>query len=106
MSHKILVKEAIRSQEAFKNLEKHLETIKQTVKEIDSKAEIYLFGSIAEKTHTYSSDIDILIITKENPSQIHLKLWKAGIKPPFEIHIQPPEKLELYKKRAKLIKIQ
>jgi len=47
----------------------------------------------------------VLIITKVEPAKVHLELWKTGIKEPFEIHIQPPEKIDYYKKRAKLIKI-
>lgn len=105
MSHEILVKNALKKQEAFKNLKKNLQTIKETIKKLDPKAEIYLFGSVAEKKHNYSSDIDILIITKLEPAKIHIELWKAGIKEPFEIHIQPKEKAHFYKKRTKLIKV-
>ena len=65
---------------------------------------MYLFGSTAEKRHTYSSDIDILIITKKDPARVQCELWKTGIKDPFEIHVQPPEKLQLYKTKAKLVK--
>jgi predicted nucleotidyltransferase len=65
---------------------------------------VYLFGSTPEKRHTYSSDIDVLIITKKEPARVHYELWKAGIKEPFEIHVQPPEKLHLYRRKAKLVK--
>jgi len=105
MSHKILVERALKRQKAFKNLQKNLQTIKKTVEKLDPNAEIYLFGSVAEKKHNYSSDIDILIITKLNPAKIHAELWKAGIREPFEIHIQPQEKTHFYKRKTKLIKI-
>lgn len=105
MPHEILVKTALKRQEAFRNLKKHLQTIKKTIKKLDVNAEAYLFGSVAEKEHNYSSDIDILIITKLKPAKIHAELWKAGIKEPFEIHVQPPEKAHFYKRKAKLVKI-
>ena len=65
---------------------------------------MFLFGSAAEKRYTYGSDIDVLIITKKEAARVHYELWKAGIKDPFEIHVQPPEKLHLYRRRAKLVK--
>ena len=37
--------------------------------------------------------------------KIHMELWRNGIKDPFEIHIQPPENLSLYRKRCKLLSI-
>ncbi|MHA1916741.1 MAG: nucleotidyltransferase domain-containing protein [Candidatus Ranarchaeia archaeon] len=61
--------------------------MKNTITNLDPIAEVYLFGSVAENKNTYKSDIDILIITQIKPEQIHAKLWKAGIKEPFEIHI-------------------
>lgn len=105
MSNEILIENALKRQETFRNLEKHLQTIKETVKKLDPKAEIYLFGSVAQKKHNYSSDIDILIITNQKPAEIHMELWKAGIKEPFQIHIQTKQKAQLYKKTTKLIKI-
>jgi len=105
MSHEILIKNALKRQEAFKNLKKNLQTIKETVKKLDPNAEVYLFGSVAEKKYNYSSDIDILIITKLKPAKIHAELWNSGIKQPFEIHVQPKEKAHFYKGKTKLIKI-
>jgi len=104
MSHEILVKTALKRQEAFRNLAKHLKTIKRKVNELDPKAEVYLFGSVAEKKHNYSSDIDILIVTKLYPAKVHAELWKAGIKEPFEIHVYPPEKAFFFR-AAKLEKL-
>lgn len=85
-------------------MKKNLQTIRETVKKLDPQVEVYLFGSTAQKKNTYSSDIDILIITKKEPATVQCELWKAGIKDPFEIHVQPPEKLHLYKTKAKLVK--
>ncbi|MCX8201449.1 MAG: nucleotidyltransferase domain-containing protein [Candidatus Caldarchaeum sp.] len=97
--------EALRRREIFENLEKYLTKIKQTVEAVDQKAEIYLFGSVAEGTHTYSSDIDILVVTRIEPAAIHAELWKAGITTPFEIHVQPPEKAKQYLSNTKAKRI-
>jgi len=97
------VKTALRRQEVFKNLGKHLQTIKETARKLDPDAETYLFGSVVENEYTYSSDIDVLIVTKLEPARMNLELWKAGIKEPFEVHVQPPEKVDSYRRRAKLV---
>ncbi len=105
MSHELIVEEAIRRQRIFNNLKEYLQTIKMTVRKMDPEAEVYLFGSVAENRYTYSSDIDILIVTRMEPAKVHLELWKTGIKDPFEIHVQPPEGLNPYKDRGKLTRI-
>jgi len=105
MSHELIVKTALKRQEAFRNLAKHLKTIKETVYRLDPEAETYMFGSVVEKKHNYSSDIDILIITRLHPAKFHSELWKAGIKEPFEIHVHKPEKADFFKTRAHLVRI-
>jgi hypothetical protein len=105
MSTKVIARATIRRREAFTNLQKHIQTIKETTMKMDPNAEAYLFGSVAENKHTYSSDIDVLIVTKAEPAKVHLELWKSGIKEPFEVHVQPPEKMHLYQRRAKLVKL-
>ncbi|MBC7113634.1 MAG: nucleotidyltransferase domain-containing protein [Candidatus Methanomethyliales bacterium] len=103
MSNEILIENALKRQEAFKNLEKYLQTIKETAKKLDPKAEVYLFGSVAQKSYNYSSDIDVLIITDKNPAEIHAELWKAGIREPFQIHIQTKQKAQFFLKTTKHI---
>jgi predicted nucleotidyltransferase len=105
LSHELLVKRALDRQEVFRNLPKYIKIVKQTMEGIDSNAEIYLFGSVAEKRNNYSSDIDILIVTMLPPANVISELWKAGIKEPFEIHVHTTENADLYRKRAKLTKI-
>lgn len=105
MSSDSLIETALKRREAFKNLAEKLEIIKKVVRKLDPEAQIYLFGSVAQKNHTYSSDIDILVITRLHPAKIHAELWKAQISEPFEIHVQTPEKAELYKARTKLVEI-
>jgi len=103
MSHEIIIEMAIKRREAFNNLNEYLQTIKDVVKKIDDEAELYLFGSVAEKRYAYSSDIDVLILTAAESARVHLDLWKAGIRDPFEVHVQPPEKAKLF--ASNLVKI-
>ncbi|MDW8022252.1 MAG: nucleotidyltransferase domain-containing protein [Nitrososphaerota archaeon] len=105
MSSDILIKAALKRRNAFKNLPEKLETIKRVVKKLDPEAQTYLFGSVAQQTHTYSSDIDILVVTRLPPAKIHAELWKAQIGEPFEIHVQTPEKARFYMARTKLVEI-
>jgi predicted nucleotidyltransferase len=90
---------------AFKRLAENLDVIKRTVHKLDPEAEIFIFGSVAENRCNYSSDIDVLIITRIHPATAHFELWKAGVKDPFEVHVHPQEKLAFYEKRAILIKV-
>jgi predicted nucleotidyltransferase len=66
---------------------------------------VYLFGSVAENKNNYSSDIDILVITNLKAGIIHSELWKAGIKEPFEIHIETKQNVDFYKTKTKMIRI-
>ncbi|MEM4826730.1 MAG: nucleotidyltransferase domain-containing protein [Desulfurococcaceae archaeon] len=104
MSEKLLVKLAKHRAEVFRNLEHYLKVIVKAVKELDEKAEVYLFGSVAEGTYTLSSDIDVLVVTDQSPENVLMKLWEKGIKDPFEVHIIRREMLDLYKRRSKLMK--
>ena len=105
MDYNYLIEDARRRQEVFKNLDKYLLMIKGVVKSIDPNAEVYLFGSVAENRHTLSSDIDVLVITNADPGLILEKLWRAGIGPPFEIHVRTPDKLAYYERFSKLIRV-
>ena len=106
MSEELLVKEAMRRREIFRNLPKYLRIILETVKLIDEKAEIYLFGSVAEERHIMSSDIDVLIVSSKSPQEIIPKLWERGIGDPFEIHVVSRERLEAYAKRSRLVRVE
>lgn len=94
---------AIKRREVFKNLKQYLQKIKKAAKGFDKNAKVYLFGSVPENNYNYSSDIDVLIVTESNPDELRLKLWKADIKEPFEIHIHTPDKAKQI--RAKLYKV-
>jgi len=105
LSNEILIERALRRQEIFRNIQKYLGIIKAVVQKLDPEAEMYLFGSVAENTNSYSSDIDILVITNLKAGIIHSELWKSGIKEPFEIHIEPKQNVDFYKTKAKIIKV-
>ncbi|MEM2815808.1 MAG: nucleotidyltransferase domain-containing protein [Candidatus Bathyarchaeia archaeon] len=104
-SEKLLVREAKRRAQIFRNIDKYLKAIGEKVKKLDKNAEAYLFGSVAEGKHLLSSDIDILVVTDMPPAQVIAELGRSGITDPFEIHAASKNMLELYKIRAKLIKI-
>ncbi len=104
-SRELILKYATKRREVFKNLNGYLAKIKKVIKNIDPQAEIYLFGSVAEGNYILSSDIDILIITDKPREKILTELWRNGISDPFEIHIYTIEYLDIFKKRAKLVKI-
>jgi len=104
-SEELLIKEAKRRAEVFRNLNRYLRILASVVEQIDDKAEIYLFGSVAEGRHLLSSDIDVLVVTDKPPAEVLKRLWEAGIKDPFEIHIATREELKLHKAKAKLIRI-
>jgi uncharacterized protein len=100
-----LVEEALKRQDAFHSLPRYLQTIKKTALKLDPEAEVYLFGSVAENKHNYSSDIDILIVTRTHPGQVLAEMWKAGIEEPFEIHVHTSEEAEFFRRNAKLVKV-
>ena len=105
MSEKLLVEEAKRRARIHRELDKYLALIARVIKELDSGAKVYLFGSVAEGRHLLSSDIDILVVTDKPPGEVLAALWSHGIKDPFEIHVVSKEMLEYYRERAKLIEI-
>ncbi len=105
MSERLLVEEARRRAEIFRNLEMYLRIIVETVKSLDRNARVYLFGSVAERRHLLSSDIDVLVVTNRSPGEVLAALWEKGIKDPFEIHVITEEILEPYRRRAKLVEI-
>jgi predicted nucleotidyltransferase len=105
LSEELLVEEARRRAEIFRNLGRYLATIVDVVRGLDGDAEVYLFGSVAEGRCLLSSDIDVLVVTNLNPGRALAALWEKGIEDPFEIHVVKRDMLEIYRARSKLIKI-
>jgi len=105
LSEELLVREARRRAGIFGNLPRLLRELAAAVREIDPRAEAYLFGSVAEGKHLLSSDIDILVVSDKDPALILAELWRHGFKDPFEIHVVTRSMLEAYRRRARLIRI-
>lgn len=105
MSERILIEEAKRRRKVFESLDNWLEVIRAVVRKMDAGAGVYLFGSVAESKHTYSSDIDVLVATRMKPESVIAELWRSGVTSPFEIHVFPPERLQVYERRGKLVKL-
>ena len=100
-----LIADALRRREIFDNLPSYLRRLKMLVLKVDPKAEVYLFGSVAEGRHTYSSDIDVLIITEKDKWEILKPLVKEEFTSFFDIHIRKPEEAGWYRRMTKLTRI-
>ncbi|MEM5776822.1 MAG: nucleotidyltransferase domain-containing protein [Candidatus Aenigmatarchaeota archaeon] len=90
---------------------KFLPNIKKICLKELKQADFYIFGSFAEGKYLPSSDIDVLIVSKNMPkkiserSKIKAKIWKnIGIFNPFEFHLVNYEEFEWYKKFVKKLK--
>ena len=105
MWEELLVEEARERKRIFENLSVYLERIVEAVTRLDPRAEVYLFGSVAERKYLLSSDIDVLVVTNTSPGRVLAELWASGIREPFEIHVVSRELLEIYEKRSKLIRV-
>lgn len=101
----IIIKEALRRRDIFNNLDKHLKMLKDAISKIDSKAEVYLFGSVAEDRYVYASDIDILIISNKHPAEVIARLYAEGFTDPFEFHVESKDKLARYERYSRLLKV-
>jgi len=106
LSEKVLIEEAKRRIETYKNLKHYLRIILDSIRELDNLAEIYLFGSVVEGTYTYSSDIDVLVITNSKPEEVISTLWSKGVETPFEIHVINKNVLNRYEKRSRIIRLE
>ncbi|MCS6769969.1 MAG: hypothetical protein NZ570_06000 [Candidatus Caldarchaeum sp.] len=52
-----------------------------------------------------SSGVDILVAIDASPAVVHAEMWKAGIKPPFEIQVHTHEKAQHVLSRTNTKKI-
>ena len=105
MSERIIVREALRRREVFTKLEKWLELIAGVVKQLDPEAEVYLFGSVAEGRYNLSSDIDVLVVTEEEPPRVIAELVRRGVGDPFEIHVVRQRYVKAYAERSRLVRV-
>ena len=98
------LREVRRRKEVFDNLDSYLRRLAEIVKRLDPQGEVYLFGSVAEGRHLYSSDIDILVVSDLlKPGETLAVLWAEGFGEPFEVHVVNRADAETYKRRARLV---
>ncbi len=88
----------------FDNLDSYLGRLAEIVKRLDPQVEVYLFGSVAEGRHLYSSDVDVLVVSDVlKPGETLAALWAEGFGEPFEVHVVNRGDAEAYRRRGRLI---
>ncbi len=103
-----------RELEYYQNLEKYLKVIKRNAERVFEKAEVYLFGSVAEGRYIPGkSDIDVLVVVEKAPKtvselvELKLKVLEGiDLFSPFEIHVVDSKGFEHYRRMCKkLVKV-
>ncbi|MEM1548589.1 MAG: nucleotidyltransferase domain-containing protein, partial [Thermoproteota archaeon] len=92
----LLIREAVKREEVFRNLPELLKRIKKVMSEADEESRVFLFGSVLRGEHVLTSDIDVLILTKLKPCEIIAKLRKEGFDEPFEFHVTDEKTFGFY----------
>ncbi len=103
----LLIEEKKVREKCIHNLNKYLKIIKKRAKKIlGEDARVYLFGSFLRKDFGSRSDIDILVVSSNAPtetgkkSEILIYLEKGfPAYHPFEIHLTTPEIFENWYKK-------
>jgi len=96
-----------RRKKYFENLESFLLEIKKIVKEEVPDAELFLFGSVAERNYSIGlSDIDLAIVSdaflnRDLKLKVFGELLEKFFDSPFEFHVLTKERWEYYKRFAK-----
>jgi predicted nucleotidyltransferase len=106
----ILIKQAKEEEKYFRNYLVFGRKIKEIVKNLGD-ARVYFFGSVVEGDYTPTSDIDVIIVSRNMPkslskrNKIKVKILKEiGIFSPFEIHLVNEKEFEWYKRFVKKFK--
>ena len=101
----ILIERKKEKEKYFKNYLKYAKLIKKLALKELKTAKVYLFGSIVKGNFLPTSDIDILIVSKNTPKNVRERakiqakiLKKIGIGSPFEIHLINEKEFEWYKR--------
>jgi predicted nucleotidyltransferase len=106
LSEEFWLREARRRREIFDNIDTYLRRLAGIVKRLDPGCEVYLFGSVAEGRHLYSSDVDVLVVSDVlKPGEVLAVLWAEGFGDPFEVHVVDRAAAEAYRRRARLIPV-
>ena len=74
--------------------------VKRIVREIDPRAEVYVFGSVVKGRFTGASDIDILVVTDmvDKRYDFMVRVYKT-VDAPVELHVASPEQFERWYRR-------
>jgi len=106
LSEKFWVGEVRRRREVFDNLDAYLRRLAKVVCRLDPGCEVYIFGSVVEGRHLYSSDVDVLVVSDVlRPGEVLAVLWAEGFREPFEVHVVDRASAEAYRRRARLKQI-
>ena len=89
-----------------KNWRDYSNRLKSEVLKVLPDAEVYVFGSVVRGNTHPTSDIDVLIVSREFKNikkriETHAQLRLLFLDIPFEFHLITPEKFPFYKKMAK-----
>jgi predicted nucleotidyltransferase len=101
----ILAERKKENEKYFKNYLKYAKIAKKIARKELKDVKVFVFGSIVKKSFLPSSDIDLLIVSKNAPkfmsdrAKIQAKiLEKIGVFSPFEIHIVNKGEFKWYEK--------
>ncbi|MEM1944547.1 MAG: nucleotidyltransferase domain-containing protein [Nitrososphaerota archaeon] len=74
--------------------------VKEIVHEIDPRARVYVFGSVARGEATAMSDIDVLVVTElaNRKYDIMVNVYKT-VEEPVELHVVTDELLNRWYRR-------
>ena len=100
-----LVAEALERRKILQNLDAYLKRLKELVLKVDPKAELYVFGSVAEGKYNYSSDVDVLVVSEANRLEVLEALAKEDFTKVFDVHVRRPKDVSWYKRMTRLVKI-
>lgn len=108
MLYEIFLKQTRANQKYFQNYMKYTRKIKSMAVSLVKDCRVFVFGSVVEGKALPSSDIDILVVSKNTPKRMKERskivaeiLKEIGIFSPFEIHLVTEEEFEWYKKFVK-----
>jgi len=104
-SYDYLIAEALERRRIFQNLDAYLERLKELVLKVDPKAELYIFGSVAEGRYNYSSDVDVLVVSDADRLKVFEALAEEDFTKVFDVHVRRPEDVSWYKRMTKLVRI-
>ncbi len=100
-----LVAEALERRKVLQSLDAYLKRLKELVLKVDPKAELYVFGSVAEGRYNYSSDVDVLVVSEVDRLKVLEELAKEDFTKVFDVHVRRPEDVGWYKRMTKLVRI-